>query len=73
MGREIEYHQEPMLRVRVVEICNTTSSLLHFEIKNIFLYFEKRSSLLQRWHCMYAHSCVGEPLCLSGKMVKMRK
>jgi hypothetical protein len=28
---------------------NTASSRMRFEIKNILVYFEKRSSLLQRW------------------------
>jgi hypothetical protein len=31
------------------KIYNTTSSLVRFENKSIFFYFEKRSSLLQRW------------------------
>jgi hypothetical protein len=35
----------------VVKICNATSSLLHFDNKNIFIYSKKRSSLLQRWRC----------------------
>jgi hypothetical protein len=32
-------------------IYNTTGSLARFENKNILFYFEKRSSLLQRWRC----------------------
>jgi hypothetical protein len=35
----------------VVNIYNATSSLVRFEIKNIFFCFEKRSSLPQRWRC----------------------
>jgi hypothetical protein len=31
------------------KIYNATNSLVHFQIKNIFFYFEKLSSLLQRW------------------------
>jgi hypothetical protein len=34
-----------------VKIYNATVSLVRFESKNIFFDFEKRSSLLQRWHC----------------------
>jgi hypothetical protein len=34
-----------------VKFYNATSSLVRFENKNIFSYFEKRSSLLQRWRC----------------------
>jgi hypothetical protein len=30
---------------------NATGSLARFENKNAFFYFEKRSSLLQRWRC----------------------
>jgi hypothetical protein len=30
---------------------NATGSLERFDNKNIFFYFEKRSSLLQRWRC----------------------
>jgi hypothetical protein len=30
---------------------NATSSLLRFEIKNIFFYFKKRLSRLKRWRC----------------------
>jgi hypothetical protein len=30
---------------------NATGSLARFENKNILLYFEKRSSLLQLWLC----------------------
>jgi hypothetical protein len=33
---------------------NATGSLARFENKNILYYFEKRSSLLQRWRCSYA-------------------
>jgi hypothetical protein len=32
-----------------VKIYNTTGSQMRFENKNIFFYFEKRCSLLQRW------------------------
>jgi hypothetical protein len=35
----------------VVNFNNATGSLAHFENKNIFFPFEKRSSLLQRWRC----------------------
>jgi hypothetical protein len=35
----------------VVKIYNATGSLARFDNKNIFFYFEKRSSLLQRWGC----------------------
>jgi hypothetical protein len=48
---------EPEVLVREIETCfyqiiyNTTSSLARFENKNIIFYFEKRSSLLQRWCC----------------------
>jgi hypothetical protein len=35
----------------VVNVYNGTGSLARFENKNILFYFEKRSSLLQRWHC----------------------
>jgi hypothetical protein len=34
-----------------LKIYNATSSLARFEIKDIFFYFEKRASLLQRWRC----------------------
>jgi hypothetical protein len=36
---------------RVVNFYNATGSLARFENKNILFCFEKRSSLLQRWHC----------------------
>jgi hypothetical protein len=47
--------QEPILRLPsynagVVKIYSATSSLVRFEIKKP-LFFEKRSSLLQRWRC----------------------
>jgi hypothetical protein len=35
----------------VVNFYNSTGSRARFENKNIFFYFEKRSSLLQRWRC----------------------
>jgi hypothetical protein len=35
----------------VVNFYNATGSLARFENKNILLYFEKRSSPLQRWRC----------------------
>jgi hypothetical protein len=35
----------------VVKVYTATCSLACFENKFFFLYFEKRSSLLQRWHC----------------------
>jgi hypothetical protein len=35
----------------VVNFYNATGSLARFENKNISFYFEKRSSLLQRWRC----------------------
>jgi hypothetical protein len=35
----------------VVNFYNATGSLSRFENKNILLYFEKCSSLLQRWRC----------------------
>jgi hypothetical protein len=35
----------------VVNFNNATGSIAHFENKNIFFPFEKRSSLLQRWRC----------------------
>jgi hypothetical protein len=34
-----------------VNFYNATGSLARFESKNIVAYFEKRSSLLQRWRC----------------------
>jgi hypothetical protein len=34
-----------------VKIYNQTSSLVLFENKNVFFYFETRSSLIQRWRC----------------------
>jgi hypothetical protein len=34
-----------------VKIYTTTSSLVRFENKNVFFYYEKRSSLLQRRRC----------------------
>jgi hypothetical protein len=37
--------------VSVVNFYNATGSLARFESKNILYYFEKRSSLLQRWRC----------------------
>jgi hypothetical protein len=36
-----------------VNFYNATGSLACCENKNIFFYFEKRSSLLQRWRCRY--------------------
>jgi hypothetical protein len=38
-----------------VNFFSATSSLLRFENKNIFFYFEKRSILLQlwRWSCKF--------------------
>jgi hypothetical protein len=36
---------------RVVKIYSATSSLVRFENQIKFFYFEKRSGLLQRWHC----------------------
>jgi hypothetical protein len=35
----------------VVNFNSATGSLARFENKNILFYFEKRSSLLQRWRC----------------------
>jgi hypothetical protein len=35
----------------VVNFFNATGSLARFEIKNTLFYFEKCSSLLQRWRC----------------------
>jgi hypothetical protein len=35
----------------VVNFCNATGSLACFENKYIFFFFEKRSTLLQRWRC----------------------
>jgi hypothetical protein len=35
----------------VVNFYNATGSLARFENKNILFYFEKHSSLLQRWRC----------------------
>jgi hypothetical protein len=35
----------------VVKISIGMGSLVRFESKNIFFYYEKRSSLLQRWCC----------------------
>jgi hypothetical protein len=35
----------------VVNFYNATGSRARFENKNILFYFEKRSSLLQRWRC----------------------
>jgi hypothetical protein len=35
----------------VVNLYNATGSLARFENKNILFYFEKCSSLLQRWRC----------------------
>jgi hypothetical protein len=35
----------------VVNFYSATGSLACFNNKNIFFYFEKRSSLLQRWLC----------------------
>jgi hypothetical protein len=32
-------------------MCNAKSSLVRFEMKNIFSCFEKGSSPLQRWRC----------------------
>jgi hypothetical protein len=34
-----------------VKNCSAPSTLERFEYKNIFFYYEKRSSLLQRWRC----------------------
>jgi hypothetical protein len=34
-----------------VKIYNATSSLMRFDNKNVFFYFEKRSSLVQHWRC----------------------
>jgi hypothetical protein len=36
---------------RVVNFYNATGSPARFENKNILFYFDKRSSLLQRWRC----------------------
>jgi hypothetical protein len=36
----------------VVNFSSATDSLARFENKIIFIYFEKRFSLLQRWRCM---------------------
>jgi hypothetical protein len=35
----------------VVKFYNATGSPARFENKNIFFFFEKRYSLLQRWRC----------------------
>jgi hypothetical protein len=37
----------------VVNFYNATGSLARFENCNIFFFFEKRYSLLQRWRCSY--------------------
>jgi hypothetical protein len=37
----------------------TTSSLVRFEIKNIFFRLVKRSSVLQRWHCKFRSRRIG--------------
>jgi hypothetical protein len=37
----------------VVNFYNATGSLARFENKNILFYFEKRSSLQQRWRCSF--------------------
>jgi hypothetical protein len=34
-----------------VKIYNATSSLERFENKTNFLYYDKRPTLLERWHC----------------------
>jgi hypothetical protein len=40
---------------RVVKLYNTVNSLVRFEKQKIFIYFEKRYSLLKRWRCSYKH------------------
>jgi hypothetical protein len=35
----------------IVNFYNATGNKARFENKNILFYFEKRSSLLQRWRC----------------------
>jgi hypothetical protein len=48
----------------VVNSYNTTSSLARSEIKSIFLFFEKRSSLLQRWRrsCKFGSRGIGSSI-----------
>jgi hypothetical protein len=41
----------------VVQVFNATSSLGHFENKNISSTLKKRSSLLQRWRCSWKLKC----------------
>jgi hypothetical protein len=46
---------------------NATDSLARFENKIIFFYFEKRSSLLQRWRC----SCKFKSRRFNGYLLHM--
>jgi hypothetical protein len=49
-----KYGPNPMTSIynaSVVNFYNAMGSLARFENKNILFYFEKRSSLLQRWRC----------------------
>jgi hypothetical protein len=41
----------PTTSIDNVNFYDATSSLVRFENKNMFFYFEKRSTLLQRWRC----------------------